>query len=212
MHNSGLDAEPIDCMIVQSKWLLYATNQQSWHGPAGSTKMNANAQQYNETLRNWNQQWTDAALNAVKAHEQFVTNMVGAFNKPAGLENMQPQAREAAEKCIDYTNRQTLEGEKFVANMMRDGIEHTREFFKAQPELAWPMDAEKTRQSTDKFMQESAKTTADMINREMAFMNERVNDAAEFGRSMMNNAAAMATSAANGETPADGKNRVRVKA
>ncbi|GEM_PF-4086935 len=174
--------------------------------------MNANAQQYNETLRNWNQQWTDAALNAVKVHEQFVTNMVNAFNKPAGFENLQPQARETAEKCMDYATRQTLEGEKFMTNMVRDGIEHTREFFKAQPEFVWPIDADKTRQATDKFMQETAKTTADVINREMAFVNERINDAADFGRSMMNNFAAVATSATNGETSADAKNRVRVKA
>ena len=129
---------------------------------------------------------TDAALGAVNAHEQFVTNMVGALSKPVGLETMPLPAREAMSKCMDFATRQTLEGEKFVANLVRDGIEHGREFFNTQPEMTLPLDGEKTRQATDKFMQESVKTTADVINREMAFVNERLNDAADFGRSMLN--------------------------
>lgn len=161
--------------------------------------MNANAQQMNETMVNWNRQWADAALGAVKAHEQFVTNMIGAMSKPVAMEAMPQQARETAEKCIDYTTRQALEGEKFFANMMRDGIEHSREFFKAQPEFVWPMDAEKTRAATDKFVQETARTTADVINREMAFVNERLNDAADFGRAMLGNMTAAATDSVDGK-------------
>ncbi|MCC6909841.1 MAG: hypothetical protein IT430_18040 [Phycisphaerales bacterium] len=164
--------------------------------------MNANAQQINETMANWNRQWADAALGAVKAHEQFVTNMVTAMSKPVAMDAMPEQTRDAAEKWMDYTTRQALEGEKFFANMMRDGIEHSREFFKAQPEFAWPMDAEKTRAATDRFMQESARTTADVINREMAFVNERLNDAADFGRAMLGNLNATTEST-------DGKNKPR---
>jgi len=159
--------------------------------------MNANAQQNSETSRNWGQQWTDAALGAVKAHEQFVTNMVGAFNKPVGLDTVPPQAREAMSKCMDFATRQTLEGEKFVTNLVRDGIEHGREFFNTQPEMTVPLDGEKTRQATDRFMQESVKTTADVINREMAFVNERLNDVADFGRSMINCGCTAAGNAAN---------------
>lgn len=170
--------------------------------------MNANAQQYTETLRTWNQQWTDAALNAVKAHEQFVTNMVGAFNKPANLEHLQAPVREMAEKCMDYTTRQTLEGEKFAANLMRDGLEQGRAFFKAQPELTWPMDAEKARQMGEKNMNDAVKTTTDFVNREVAFVNERVNDAAEFGRSMMNCSCMQNMT----ETAGESKKRVAVKA
>lgn len=167
--------------------------------------MNANAQQYNETLRTWNQQWSDAALGAVKAHEQFVTNMVNAFNKPAGLDGLQPPAREAAERCMDFATRQTLEGEKFITNMVRDGIEHGREFFNTQPNITVPMDAEKTRQTADTFMQESVKTTADVINRELAFVNERLSDAADFGRSMLNCGCMATANVGNGN--ADTKKR-----
>lgn len=172
--------------------------------------MNANAQQNTETIRNWGQQWTDAALSAVKAHEQFVTTMVGAFNKPVGLETMPPQAREAMGKCVDFATRQTLEGEKFMTNLFRDGVEHGREFFNSQPEMALPMDLEKSRQAADKAMQESVKTTADMINREMAFVNERLNDAADFGRSMINAGCTAADHVAN--DMADTRKRAAVKA
>ena len=148
--------------------------------------MNANAQQYNETLRTWNQQWTDAALGAVKAHEQFITSMVSAFNTPVAMGILQPQAREATEKGIDFATRQTLEGEKFVTSMVRDGIERARAFFNAPPDMNAPIDARKARQSADALLQESVRTAADVINRETAFVNERLNDAADLGRSMMN--------------------------
>ena len=143
--------------------------------------MNANAQQINETFRTWNQQWSDAALKAVGAHEQFVANLVGTMSKPAAIDTLPGPARQAVEHSAAFAARQTLQGEKFVAGLMREGIENTREPFKSQPEMVWPADADKARANADRFMKE----TANVMNREMAFVNERLSEFADFGRTMM---------------------------
>lgn len=153
-----------------------------WPGmPAGSNAMNANAQNMNETFRAAVQQWSDAALKAVSAHEQFVGNVLGTANRPMNLENWPAPARNAFEQTSQFVVRQALEGEKFVAGLMREGIEAVREQGGGQAEMKWPLDADKVRADADRFM----KQAGDVMKRQAAFVNERFGEMAEFGRSMM---------------------------
>ena len=143
--------------------------------------MNANAQQMNDLFRTWTQQCSDAALAAVNAHEQFVNQMVQTMNRPMAIEQIPAPARTAMERTSQFVARQTLETEKFVAGLMREGIENAREQANTQPEFGVPVDADKARANTDRMM----KQAGDVMKREMAFVNERMGEMAEFNRSMM---------------------------
>ncbi len=143
--------------------------------------MNANAQNLNETFRAWSAQWSEAALKAVGAHEQFVGHLAGTLNRPMGLEAWPAPARSAVEQTSQFVARQALEGEKFVAGLMREGIEAVREQASGPAEMKWPLDADKVRADADRFM----KQAGDVMKRQVAFVSERAGEMAEFGRSMM---------------------------
>lgn len=143
--------------------------------------MNANAQNVNDTFRTAALQFSDAALKAVGAHEQFVGNVVGTMNRPMGVENWPAPARNAVEQTTQFVARQALEGEKFVAGLCREGLDTFREQVNSLSAMKWPLDADSFRADADRFM----KQAGDAMKRQAAFVNDRVAEMADFSRSMM---------------------------